>query len=324
MPMTLPAGGIKKRRSLKKRISPAAKMRNSSPLNERIKPYALLTPVLAVFSVFMFYPFLYTLYLSFFEWNMVRPTMTFVGFDNYLAIFSDPSFGKIMGNTLAYIALFMVFAFVAPYIFSFILSFCIRRAKGFYKSAIFLPSVISVVVGTMIFVWLLNPLSGPAATIMRQVGVRIPIWTNTEGLVIIVLTLITTWKIFGYNFIVIMAGIGSVPTEVIEAARMDDIPNWRIFTSIVIPMSSSTGIYVLITTIVTGLQQVFTPINMVTKGGPNDNSTHIIYEVYDQAFGYFRTGTASAYSILMMLLFVILLYVEFRFVEKGVYYENKR
>ena len=253
---------------------------------------------------------------------MTRPTKEFVALDNYIAVFTDPNFGKIMGNTVLYIALLLLFDFAAPYVFSFILSFVVKKGKNFYKSAIFLPSVISLVVGTMIFVWLLNPISGPVATVAKALGLTVPIWSNTQGLVIVVLSIMTSWKIFGYNFIVVMAGVSSVPLEVVEAARLDNIPNWRIFLNIVVPMSSSTGIYVLILSIVTGMQQLFTPINMITKGGPDNASTNLIYAVYDQAFGFFKTGTASAYAILMMVLFAFLLFLEFKFVEKSVYYEN--
>ena len=284
--------------------------------------YLLLAPATILFAVFMFYPLLYTFYLSFFDWNMTRPTKEFVALDNYIAVFTDPNFGKIMGNTVLYIALLLLFDFAAPYVFSFILSFVVKKGKNFYKSAIFLPSVISLVVGTMNFVWLLNPISGPVATVAKALGLTVPIWSNTQGLVIVVLSIMTSWKIFGYNFIVVMAGVSSVPLEVVEAARLDNIPNWRIFLNIVVPMSSSTGIYVLILSIVTGMQQLFTPINMITKGGPDNASTNLIYAVYDQAFGFFKTGTASAYAILMMVLFAFLLFLEFKFVEKSVYYEN--
>ena len=284
--------------------------------------YLLLAPATILFAVFMFYPLLYTFYLSFFDWNMTRPTKEFVALDNYIAVFTDPNFGKIMGNAVLYIALLLLFDFAAPYVFSFILSFVVKKGKNFYKSAIFLPSVISLVVGTMIFVWLLNPISGPVAAVAKALGLTVPIWSNTQGLVIVVLSIMTSWKIFGYNFIVVMAGVSSVPLEVVEAARLDNIPNWRIFLNIVVPMSSSTGIYVLILSIVTGMQQLFTPINMITKGGPDNASTNLIYAVYDQAFGFFKTGTASAYAILMMVLFAFLLFLEFKFVEKSVYYEN--
>lgn len=291
-------------------------------IGEKGVPALLLAPALILFSVFMFYPLLYTFYLSFFDWNMTRPTKEFVGLDNYISIFTDPNFGKIMGNTVLYILLLLLIDFAAPYIFSFILTFVLKKGQQFYKSTIFLPSVISLVVGTMIFVWLLNPISGPVAGVAKALGLEVPIWSNTQGLVIVVLSIMTSWKIFGYNFIVVMAGVASVPMEAVEAARMDNIPTWRIFCNIVVPMSSSTGIYVLILSIVTGMQQVFTPINMITRGGPDNASTNLIYAVYDQAFGFFKTGTASAYAILMMLLFGFLLFLEFKFVEKGVYYEN--
>lgn len=291
-------------------------------LRQRLQPYVLLLPAAVVFAVFLFYPLFYTLYLSFFDWNMTRPVKEFVGLGNYISIFTDPNFGKIIGNSLLYIFLLLVMNFAAPYVFSFVLSFVVKSGKRFYKSTIFLPSVISMVVGTMIFVWLLNPISGPVTVLAKAVGLTVPIWSNTEGLVIVVLSIMTSWKIFGYNFIVVMAGVSSVSQEVVEAARMDHIPNWRIFFNIVVPMSSSTGIYVLILSVVTGLQQLFTPINMVTRGGPDSASTNLIYEVYDQAFGFFKTGSASAYAILIMFLFGFLLFLEFKFVEKGVYYEN--
>ena len=110
--------------------------------------------------------------------------------------------------------------------------------------------------------------------------------------------------------------------EVIEAARLENVPMWKIFKDIVVPMSSATGIYVFITTIVQGLQYVFTPIKVVTQGGPNYASSNLIYMSYHEAFTLYKTGTSSAVSVMTMALFIILLVLEFRFVEKGVYYEN--
>jgi sn-glycerol 3-phosphate transport system permease protein len=253
---------------------------------------------------------------------MVRPVKRFVGLKNYIDMLTDPLLLKIIGNTFLYILIMLILCFAAPYVFSFILSIVIKRGKNFYKSVFFLPSVISLVVGTMIFIWLLNPLSGPVAKIARLFGISVPIWGQTEGLVIFVLTVITSWKVYGYNFIVVLAGISGISREVIEAARIDNIPTWRIFFEIVIPMSSATGIYVLILTIVQGMQYVFTPIRLVTGGGPDHASSNIIYNVYNEAFRLFNTGLASAYAIVTILLFAILLFLEFKFVEKGVYYEN--
>ena len=261
---------------------------NKETKKQTILGYLFLIPSLAVFAVFMFYPLLYTFYLSFFEWNMVKPVKKFVGLNNYIAVFRDPNTFKILGNTLAYILVLLVLNFVLPYILSFILSAVIRHGKSFYKAVFFLPSVISLVVGSILYTWILNPISGPVAI----------------------------------NFINILAGVSGVSQEVIEAARLDQVPMWKIFLDIIVPMSSATGIYVFITTIVQGLQYVFTPIKVITQGGPNYASSNLIYASYHEAFTLYRTGTSSAISILTMLLFIVLLLLEFKFVEKGVYYEN--
>lgn len=295
---------------------------NRDDKKQTILGYIFLVPSLIIFAVFMFYPLLYTIYLSFFGWNMVKPVKTFLGFDNYITVLTDPNTWKIFGNTIVYIIILLIFNFIMPYILSFILSNIIKKGKGFYKSVFFLPSVISLVVGSILYVWILNPISGPVAIIAKHFGLTLPFWSKTEGWVIAVLCIITTWKTFGYNFIIILAGVSGVSQEVIEAARLDNVPMWKIFKDIVVPMSSATGIYVFITTIVQGMQYVFTPIKVVTQGGPNYASSNLIYMSYHEAFTLYRTGTSSAVSVLTMLLFIILLILEFKFVEKGVYYEN--
>lgn len=295
---------------------------NRDDKKQTILGYIFLVPSLIIFAVFMFYPLLYTIYLSFFGWNMVKPVKTFLGFDNYITVLTDPNTWKIFGNTIVYIIILLIFNFIMPYILSFILSNIIKKGKGFYKSVFFLPSVISLVVGSILYVWILNPISGPVAIVAKHFGLTLPFWSKTEGWVIAVLCIITTWKTFGYNFIIILAGVSGVSQEVIEAARLDNVPMWKIFKDIVVPMSSATGIYVFITTIVQGMQYVFTPIKVVTQGGPNYASSNLIYMSYHEAFTLYRTGTSSAVSVLTMLLFIILLILEFKFVEKGVYYEN--
>lgn len=289
---------------------------------QSILGYVFLIPSLIAFVVFMFYPLIYTFYLSFFDWNMIQPQKKFVGFANYKAILTDPITLKIVGNTMIYIVILLLLNCVLPYIVSFILQFVITKMQGFYKAALFLPSIISLVVGSILYTWILNPVSGPIALILKPLGITLPFWSKTEGWVIAGLCIITTWKSFGYNFIVLLAGISGVSTEVIEAAKLDNVPLHRIFFDIVVPMSSATGIYVFIITIVQGLQYVFTPIKVITQGGPNYASSNLIYNSYHHAFTLFKTGTSSAVSVLTMLLFILLLFLEFKFVEKGVYYEN--
>lgn len=281
-----------------------------------------ILPALLAFCIFMFWPLLRTIYLSFFDWNMIKPVKEFVGLQNYIDLLQDEVTYKVLGNTIVYIIILLIVNFVAPYVVSFLLTFIIKKGKGFYKTAFFLPSVISLVVGSILYVWILNPISGPIAIIMKNFGMQIPAWSKTEGLVIAILSLITSWKVFGYNFIIVLGGVMGVSQEVIEAAKIDNISDFKIFTQIVLPMSSATGVYVLIMTIVQGLQYVYTPITVITQGGPNNASSNLIYQSYHEAFKLYQTGDASALSVMTMALFIILLVLEFKFVEKGVYYEN--
>ena len=135
--------------------------------------YVFLLPSLVMFAVFMFYPLFYTLYLSFFEWNMVKPVKKFVGLGNYISVLKDPNTWKIFGNTFWYIVILLVFNFVMPYILSFILSCVIKKGQSFYKAVFFLPSVISLVVGSILYTWILNPISGPVALVWAETAVLV-------------------------------------------------------------------------------------------------------------------------------------------------------
>ena len=135
-------------------------------------------------------------------------------------------------------------------------------------------------------------------------------------------SIITAWKIFGYNLILLLAGILEVPAELIESAKIDKLSNFQIFIYIVLPMTSSTALYVSIMTVVYGLQQVFVPINVLTQGGPNNGSTNLVYSIYQYAFTFFQTGRASALAIITTLFFFILISLKIKILEKGVYYEN--
>lgn len=296
-------------------------MRNVITRNN-FKTFLLLLPAIIIFTAFVFWPTIYTFYLSFFDWNMVSPTKNFVGLANYIQVFTSPESYQVLLNTVFYISILVGVNFIVPYIFAFILEFIIPVFKDFFKSAFFLPSFISMVVGSIVYNWILNPTSGPIAEILGFFGFSIPNWSTSENLVILVICYITAWKVFGYNFIVLFASISGVDKEVVESARLDGASNFQLFKDFILPMTSATGLYVFIISIVTGLQYVYTPISVITQGGPDRASSNLIYESYHQAFVLFDTGYSAAFSMVTLALFSILLLVYFKVGEKGVYYEN--
>ncbi|MFT8557486.1 carbohydrate ABC transporter permease [Liquorilactobacillus hordei] len=289
-------------------------------MNNRSKKNKLLTiaylfPTALILLVFIIAPIIYTFYLSFFNWNLIAPTKDFVGLENYISIFTDPVNQKVLMNTVFYILLLLVLNFVIPYFISLIVKFFISKMQTAYKIIFFIPSLFSLVVGAMLFSWILNPVSGPITFIMRSFGATLPNWTNSGAMAVVVICLITNWKVFGYNFVLLLTGLGSVPQNIIDATKMDSIPKWRMIWDIVLPLNKSIAFYVLILTIVQGLQYIFTPISVITQGGPYYGSSNVLYHTYLNAFVLYKTGNASALAVITFIIFLVLLYLEIKFVE---------
>lgn len=284
--------------------------------------FLFLLPSVFFFAVFSYWPLLQNLYLSFFSWNMVSPNMKFVGLDNYVSVLGSEELIKILVNTVVFVAIMLVLNFVLPYLFSFVLGHLIERGKGFYRSALFMPATLSLAVASILFLWIYNPLAGPLSIVLSWFDVESPRWFKENWLVIFAICTIIGWKVFGYNLIVMLAAMLAVPKEMIEAAKLENASNWQIFKQIIVPMTSSTAIYVFTITVVFGLQYVLVPVNMLTQGGPDQGSSNLVYIIYQYAFVFFKTGKSAAFAIITMVCYIAFLLFRNKYLEKKVYYEN--
>lgn len=284
--------------------------------------FLFLLPSVFFFAVFSYWPLLQNLYLSFFSWNMVSPNMKFVGLDNYVSVLGSEELIKILVNTVVFVAIMLVLNFVLPYLFSFVLGYLIERGKGFYRSALFMPATLSLAVASILFLWIYNPLAGPLSIVLSWFDVESPRWFKENWLVIFAICTIIGWKVFGYNLIVMLAAMLAVPKEMIEAAKLENASNWQIFKQIIVPMTSSTAIYVFTITVVFGLQYVLVPVNMLTQGGPDQGSSNLVYIIYQYAFVFFQTGKSAAFAIITMVCYIAFLLFRNKYLEKKVYYEN--
>lgn len=284
--------------------------------------FLFLLPSVFFFAVFSYCPLLQNLYLSFFSWNMVSPNMKFVGLDNYVSVLGSEELIKILVNTVVFVAIMLVLNFVLPYLFSFVLGHLIERGKGFYRSALFMPATLSLAVASILFLWIYNPLAGPLSIVLSWFDVESPRWFKENWLVIFAICTIIGWKVFGYNLIVMLAAMLAVPKEMIEAAKLENASNWQIFKQIIVPMTSSTAIYVFTITVVFGLQYVLVPVNMLTQGGPDQGSSNLVYIIYQYAFVFFQTGKSAAFAIITMVCYIAFLLFRNKYLEKKVYYEN--
>lgn len=284
--------------------------------------FLFLLPSIFFFVVFSYWPLLQNLYLSFFSWNMVSPNMTFVGIENYTAVLGSEELIKILANTVVFVAIMLVLNFVLPYLFSFVLGHLIERGKGFYRSTLFMPATLSLAVASILFLWIYNPLAGPLSIVLSWFDLESPRWFKENWLVIFAICTIIGWKVFGYNLIVMLAAMLAVPKEMIEAAKLENASNWQIFKQIIVPMTSSTAIYVFTITVVFGLQYVLVPVNMLTQGGPDQGSSNLVYIIYQYAFVFFQTGKSAAFAIITMICYIVFLLFRTKYLEKKVYYEN--
>ena len=281
-----------------------------------------LLPAGLLFLIFFYWPLLQNAYLSLFSWNMVSPNMKFVGAENFSVIFASPELWKILLNTVLFVVIMLVLNFVLPYMYSFILGHVVTRWSSFYRSALFLPSTLSLAVASILFLWIYNPLAGPLQIILSWFSLESPRWFKEDYLVIFAICTIIGWKVFGYNMIVMLAAMVAVPKELIEAAKLENASNWTIFRKIILPMTSSTAIYVFTITVVFGLQYVLVPVNMLTQGGPDQGSSNLVYIIYQYAFTFFQTGRSAAYAVITMVCYLLFLFVKNKYLEKKVYYEN--
>ena len=281
-----------------------------------------LLPAGLLFLIFFYWPLLQNAYLSLFSWNMVSPNMKFVGAENFSVIFASPELWKILLNTVLFVVIMLVLNFVLPYIYSFILGHVVTRWSSFYRSALFMPSTLSLAVASILFLWIYNPLAGPLQIILSWFSLESPRWFKEDYLVIFAICTIIGWKVFGYNMIVMLAAMVAVPKELIEAAKLENASNWTIFRKIILPMTSSTAIYVFTITVVFGLQYVLVPVNMLTQGGPDQGSSNLVYIIYQYAFTFFQTGRSAAYAVITMVCYLLFLFVKNKYLEKKVYYEN--
>lgn len=284
--------------------------------------FLFLLPSVFFFAVFSYWPLLQNLYLSFFSWNMVSPNMKFVGLDNYADVLGSAELIKILANTVVFVLIMLVLNFVLPYFFSYVLGHLIQHGKGFYRSTLFMPATLSLAVASILFLWIYNPLAGPLSIVLSWFDIESPRWFKENWLVIFAICTIIGWKVFGYNLIVMLAAMLAVPKEMIEAAKLENANNWQIFKQIIVPMTSSTAIYVFTITVVFGLQYVLVPVNMLTQGGPDQGSSNLVYIIYQYAFVFFQTGKSAAFAIITMICYIAFLLFRNKYLEKKVYYEN--
>lgn len=282
-------------------------------------PLAFLTPFIALVGVFTYWPLIELVYLSFVRMNPFGPD-AFVGMDNYAGVISNTQFRDAAVNSLIYIFGSIPLKVVLPLAVAVFIWTMSARLGNLYKSILFVPTLLSFVVVAIIWIWMLNPVMGLIQTIIAPFGLRLPNLLSNHETAIHVVIFVSSWKVIGFNVLLYLAGLSAIGKDYIEAMRLDGAGDWTIFHKLIVPLLSPTIFFVAISTVVFTIQQVFTPIDIMTGGGPLNGTTNIFYIVYQYLFESFNVGYSAAGTVLIFLFLGLLVAIKIAVLEKRVHY----
>ncbi|HHV82924.1 carbohydrate ABC transporter permease [Tepidanaerobacter syntrophicus] len=287
---------------------------NEKSLKQNLTGYLFIMPQLLLFLIFMVYPIFEGIRLSLYKIDY--KTETFVGLQNYITLFKDPVFTQATINTIIFVvcivALTVVFAlFVASAVFD-----KDARYVSFIRGSYYIPVMVSMVVMSMIWSFLLNPANGLIPYLARQAGLPVVNFLGNRALVKPVIIFITFTTNVGQAIILYIAAMIGVPKEIFEAAEVDGANRLEVIFKILIPLVRPTTIYITIINIIAVLK-IFVVIQLLTGGGPNNASTTLMYYLYNNAFKYNRLGIASAVGVIMFIITLILSVLQLKAMLRG-------
>lgn len=284
-------------------------------------PYLFVAPALAFVLAILYAPVLFSLGLSVYDWNFIRPDAPFVGLQNYRRIFSDPNFQSAAWNTWIYVVVLIP----AQILFPLLLAALLLRVKSgwaanLYKGALFLPSILAYSVAGVAWLWLFDPLIGFFNAVLGWVGLPPSRWHTDPDLALWCVLVVAFWKNFGLNMLILLAALVSIPRSVLEAAALDGARPWYRFWTVDLPLISPTFFFVAVTTTMGVLDDIVGAIDVLTEGGPFGTSSNILYYMYQRGLGFFQFGQASAASVIIVVLVIAVTWAQFRLFERRVHY----
>ncbi|MBR3504918.1 MAG: sugar ABC transporter permease [Clostridia bacterium] len=306
--------------------TPSYVHQNKGSLGKRVTnavtSWLMVLPAVAFLIAFVVYPAVNMAIMSLFYSNATKPYKKFIGLDNYNTLFFvKKDFYNALGNTAYYTA----GALVSIIVFSVLLAqwmFRSRKLNNVAQTVFFTPHLVAGVSAGFIWSWLLSSQSyGLFNTVLTSLGLPAVRWLDDSSTAMISIIMMNTWKNIGYYALIILSSMKSIPTEIYEAARLDNASSFKIFFRITLPMISP-QLFLLLITITTGSFKVFDSVRIMTNGGPGDSTRVLSMYIYDYAFQRNNTlGYACSAGMIMMIIMIVLTVFDFAFVEKKVHYQ---
>jgi len=288
-------------------------MKNRRTKN-KLLPYIFVAPYILHFLMFVAFPVIFSIVLTFHKWNIISP-MEFIGLNNYIRLFEDAVFFKSIGNTLIFLVIHIPLQIIVALFIAEILNQNIKF-RGFYRTAFFLPVVVSGVVVTMLWQQLYGFNSGLLNRILISVGLPKVGWLIDPGMAMPSIAIMATWKNVGLYIILFLVGLQTVPPHYYEAAELEGANHWQKFFKITLPMINPTIFMVVILSTIGGFSLFIEPYIM-TGGGPLNSTISAVFYIYKQGFFYYHMGYATTLGLFFAMLILLVIVIQKKFVEKS-------
>ncbi|MBI9094013.1 MAG: sugar ABC transporter permease [Sphaerochaeta sp.] len=287
--------------------------------NQQRVGYLFISPWIIGMLLFTIYPTVFSLYISFTEWPILREPK-FIYFKNYLEIFQDEIFFTSLWVTTKF-AIYTTFPTLAISLFIAILLNAKIKFRGILRTIYYLPAVLPTIAVALVWAFIFNKDYGLLNGFLRIFGITGPGWLADPNVALLSISIMSIWTLCSTNIILYLAGLQGVPKVYYEASRLDGANVVQQFFSITIPLISPIIFYTLVMSLITTFQ-VFTSAMMLTHGGPIDSTRFYVLYLYDTAFSYYKMGYASALAWILFIIILTLNYAVFKSSKMWVFYEG--
>lgn len=287
-------------------------------MKESKTSYLFILPYAIYFAAFLAYPLIFAAYLTFHEWAIIAPEKPFVGLENYRHLLHDEIFWTSIKNVLVYLSINLP----AQMILSLGLALLVNqkiRFKGFYRSVFFMPSVVSGVVVSTVFLWLYSPEFGLLNYYLGKIGIPAQRWITSIDQAMPSIAFMASWRQIGYFALIFLAGLQAIPPVLYKASAVDGAGSWRQFWNITLPMLNPTILLVLMVSTIWGFL-VFTEPFVMTEGGPLHATTTPALYLYFEAFRYLRMGYAATIGVVLGFFVLVINVIQKKWVEQEIAY----
>lgn len=277
--------------------------------SEALLGYLFILPAVVGFLVFYLYPAVRGLLISFTDWNLLSDPEN-VGLGNYRELFADEKFWQALGITFKYVLWNVPIQTILALLMAVAMDRVVKSM--FVKGLLILPYLLSNVLVAMVFLWLLDPSLGMVNHWLRAIGMGPQPFFGTPEQSIPTIAGVNIWRHVGFNALLFFAGLQAIPKTVYEAAHIDGANAIQEFFRITLPLLRPVTVFVMVTTLI-GSFQIFDTVAVTTQGGPVDSTRVLVWYIYQNAFAFFKMGYATAMSMVLFVLLVVLTLLQMKF-----------